>query len=87
MELNEIMTNEEVVETATEEIVEAASGSGLKVAAGFGIGILAGVAISKLAKPVIAKIKARREKAQAEEPEVVADADYVEKETKESKDE
>ena len=60
MEPNEVMTNEEVIETATEEIVKASSGSGFKVAAGFGFGILAGMAICKLARPVIAKIKARK---------------------------
>lgn len=60
MEPNEIMENEEVIETATEEIVKASSGCGFKMAAGFGLGILAGMAICKLAKPVIAKIKARK---------------------------
>lgn len=61
MEPNEIMENEEVIETATAEIVKAGSGCGFKVAAGFGLGILAGMAICKLARPVIAKIKARKE--------------------------
>ena len=60
MEPNEVMENEEVIETATEEIVKASSGCGFKVAAGFGLGILAGMAICKLARPVIAKIKARK---------------------------
>ena len=36
METNEIMNNEEVMETATEEIVKASSGKGFKVAAGIG---------------------------------------------------
>lgn len=59
MEPNEIMENEEVIETATEGIVEAGSGCGFRVAAGFGLGLLAGVAICKLARPVIAGIGAR----------------------------
>lgn len=61
MEPNEIMENDEAIETATEEIVKASSGCGFKVAAGFGLGILAGMAICKLARPVIAKIRARKE--------------------------
>lgn len=60
MEPNEIMTNDEIIETTTEEVVKASSNCGCKVAAGFGLGILAGMAICKLAKPVIAKIKSRR---------------------------
>lgn len=59
MEPNEVMANEEVIETATEEIVKASSGCGFKTAAGFGFGILVGVAICKLAKPIMARIKAR----------------------------
>ena len=42
MENNEILTNEEVMET-TEEIVNASSGKGFKVAAGIGLAVLAGV--------------------------------------------
>lgn len=34
METNEIMNNEEVMETTTEEIVKSSSGKGFKVAAG-----------------------------------------------------
>ena len=41
METNEIMNNEEVMETATEEIVKASSGKGFKVAAGIGLAVLA----------------------------------------------
>ena len=40
MENNEILTNEEVMET-TEEIVNASSGKGFKVAAGIGLAVLA----------------------------------------------
>lgn len=83
MEPNEIMENEEVIETATEEIVKASSGCGFKVAAGFGLGILAGMAICKLARPVIAKIKARKK---ASIIDVTADEfEYDEKEESEEK--
>lgn len=62
METNEIMNNEEVMETTTEEIVKASSGEGFKVAAGVGLAVLAGVVIYKyVGKPMIAKIKARKE--------------------------
>lgn len=46
MENNEILTNEEVMET-TEEIVNASSGKGFKVAAGIGLAVLAGVVAYK----------------------------------------
>ena len=78
MEPNEVMTNEEVIETATEEIVKASSGSGFKVAAGFGLGILAGMAICKLAKPVMAKIKSRREAKRMEPDAVDVEVEVVE---------
>ena len=38
MEPNEVMENEEVIETATEEIVRTSSGCGFKMAAGFRLG-------------------------------------------------
>ena len=61
METNEIMNNEEVMETATEEIVKASSGKGFKVAAGIGLAVLAGVVIYRyVCKPMIAKIKAQK---------------------------
>ena len=47
METNEIMNNEEVMETTTEEIVKSSSGKGFKVAAGVGLAVLAGVVIYK----------------------------------------
>lgn len=77
MEPNEVMANEELIETTTEEVVEASSRCGCKVAAGFGLGILAGMAICKLAKPVMAKIKARRE-AKRMESDVVVDVEVAE---------
>lgn len=62
METNEIMNNEEVMETTTEEIVKSSSGKGFKVAAGVGLAVLAGVVIYKyVGKPMIAKIKAQKE--------------------------
>lgn len=57
----EIITNEEVIET-TEEIVKAGSGKGLKVAVGAGLAILIGINVYKyVAKPLTAKIKAKKE--------------------------
>lgn len=76
MEPNEVMANEEVIETATEEIAKASSGCGFKTVTGFGLGILAGVAICKLAKPVMSKIKARKEAA-----DVVIDVDVTVEDT------
>lgn len=62
MENNEIMTNEEVMET-TEEIVNASSGKGFKVAAGIGLAVLVGVVAYKyIGKPLLAKLKAQKEK-------------------------
>lgn len=78
MDTNEVMTNEEVIETATEEIMKAGSEGSLKMVAGFGLGILTGMVICKLAKPVIAKFKVRKEAEQM--PEVVVEADVVETE-------
>lgn len=74
METNEIINNEEVMETTTEEIVKASSGRGLKVAAGIGLAVLAGVVIYRyVGKPMIAKIKAQKEQqiidAEWDEPE------------------
>ncbi len=81
MEPNEVMVNEEVMETATEEIVKASSGCGFKTAAGFGLGILAGMAICKLAKPVMAKVKARKG------AKTVIDVEVEEQEFKETEEE
>lgn len=61
MEANEIMTNEEVMETTTEEIVKASSMSGFKTAAVFGLVFLAGYAAGKyIIDPTIARIKAHK---------------------------
>ena len=59
METNEIMNNEEVMETTTEEIVKASSGKGFKVAASVGLAVLA--IYKYVGKPMIAKIKAQKE--------------------------
>lgn len=62
MENNEILTNEEVMET-TEEIVNASSGKGFKVAAGIGLAVLAGVVAYKyIGKPLLAKLKAKKKR-------------------------
>ena len=59
MEANEIMTNEEVMETTTEEIVKASSAGGFKTAAVF-VFIAGYVAGKYIIDPTIARIKARK---------------------------
>lgn len=65
MEPNEMMVNEEVVETATEateEIVKKNSGKGFKIAAGVGLAIvLGGLAIKYVVIPTANKIKAKKQ--------------------------
>ncbi len=65
MEPNEMMVNEEVVETATEateEIVTKSSGKGFKIAAGVGLAIvLGGLAIKYVVIPTANKIKAKKQ--------------------------
>lgn len=65
MEPNEMMVNEEVVETATEateEIVKKSSGKGFKIAAGVGLAIvLGGLAIKYVVIPTANKIKAKKQ--------------------------
>ena len=66
METNEIMTNEEVIET-TEEIAKAGSGKAFKVTVVLGLGVLAGVLAYKyIVKPMVAKIKAEKEQQKIE---------------------
>jgi len=61
MDTNEIMVNEEIIET-TEGIATAGSGKVFKVVAGVGLTVLGGfVAYKYVIKPVIAKIKAKKE--------------------------
>ena len=77
METNEIMNNEEIIET-TEEIVEAGSGKGIKIAAGIGLAALGGlIAYKYIGKPVIAKIKAKREQ-HKEKKEVLDNENVIE---------
>ena len=67
MDTNEIMVNEEVIET-TEGIATASSGKGFKVAAGVGLTVLGGfVAYKYVLKPVIAKIKTKKEQQMIDE--------------------
>lgn len=65
MEPNEMIVNEEVVETATEateEIVKKSSGKGFKIAAGVGLAIvLGGLAIKYVVIPTANKIKAKKQ--------------------------
>lgn len=74
MEANEIMQNEEVMETATEEIVKAGSVSGFKNAAVFGLVFIAGYVAGKyIIDPAIARFKARKQTKQeiiTEEPPI-----------------
>lgn len=61
MDTNEIMTNDEVIET-TVEIVDASSGKAFKVAAGIGLAVLGGgIAYKYIVKPMLANIKAKKE--------------------------
>ena len=61
MEANEIMTNEEVMETTTEEIVKASSAGGFKAAAVFGLVFIAGYVAGKyIINPTIARIRAHK---------------------------
>lgn len=65
MEPNEMMVNEEVVETATEateEIVKKSSGKGFKIAAGVGLVIvIGGLAVKYVIIPTANKIKAKKQ--------------------------
>jgi hypothetical protein len=61
MNTNEIMVNEEIIET-TEGIATASSGNGIKKVVGTGLTLLVGfVAYKYVIKPVVAKIKAKKE--------------------------
>lgn len=56
MENNEVLNNEEVIETTQEVFTE--SGNGSLIAAGVGLGLIASVVAYKYAvKPIVAKIK------------------------------
>lgn len=80
MEPNEMISDEEIIETTTEEIVKASSKNNFKMVAGFGLGILAGMAIYKLAKPLVSKIKIKKETKQTVNDAEIIDTDIVETE-------
>ena len=84
METNEIMNNEEVMESAAEEIVKKSSGKGVKIAAGIGLAVLAGVIIYRyVGKPMIAKIKAQKEPRVRDKQDADAEFDAAEIESEE----
>ncbi|MDR0918114.1 MAG: hypothetical protein LBM93_02530 [Oscillospiraceae bacterium] len=61
MEMNKVLTNDEVIET-TEEIVEVVPEKGSKLALKVGLGVLGSVIAYKcIIKPIIKKIKNRKE--------------------------
>ncbi len=71
METNEIMNNEEVMETATDEITKASSGKGVMIVAGIGLTVLVGMAIYKyVGKPMLVKMKAQKEQTTIDVEEV-----------------
>lgn len=74
METNEIMENEEIIET-TEGIVDACAENGMAIAVGVGLTALVvggGVfAYKKFGKPFLAKIKAKKEQASVHEQIVI----------------
>lgn len=75
METNEIMENEEVIET-TEEIAKAGSGKGLKIVAGVGLTVLvSGLLCKYVVIPAVAKYKARKQEQQIIDAE---ETDYSE---------
>ena len=60
--MNEILTNENVVETAEEVVETVNSCKGMKIAAGVGGAVILGVIAYKfIVKPIIAKVKAEKE--------------------------
>lgn len=75
---NEIMVNEEVMESA-EEIVTASSGKALKTLGIIGgVILVSGLAYKYAIKPAIAKVKAKKEQAEREAmEEVEIDEDII----------
>ena len=60
--MNEILTNENVVDTAEEVIEKVDSCKGIKIAAGVGGAVILGaIAYKFIVKPIIAKVKAEKE--------------------------
>ena len=58
---NEIMVNEEIVESTAEEIAEGTSGKGWLIAAAIGATVVVGIGVYKFVKKVNANIKAKKE--------------------------
>ncbi len=75
MENNEIMNNEEVIETTTEEIVKATSHGGMKTATTIGLAMIAGGLTYKfVVAPAAAKFKnwrANRKAAKQQEDDTI----------------
>ena len=60
--MNEILTNENVVETAEEVIEKVDSCKGVKIVAGVGGAVILGVIAYKfIVKPIIAKVKTKKD--------------------------
>jgi hypothetical protein len=58
MEENNVMNNEEVIETTTEEIVKASSSNGLKTATTIGLAMIAGALVYRfVVAPGMTKVK------------------------------
>lgn len=73
METNEIMNNEEVVETV-EEIMTETSGNGLKIVGGVVVAVGAGyVLVKKVVIPGYKKLKTKLEEKKAEKEDEVAE--------------
>jgi hypothetical protein len=88
METNEIMVNDEVIET-TEEIAKTSSGKGFKMVAGIGLAVVVGVLTYKyVAKPIWAKFKAKKESQiiDTDFDDVECDACSIKDETEENED-
>lgn len=80
--MNEILTNENVVETAEEVVETMNSCKGIKVVAGVGGAVILGVIAYKfIVKPMVAKIKAEKDMVDTEaETTDEADSDSEEAE-------
>lgn len=83
METNEIMNNEEVIETTAEKVAEVSSNDSLKVVAGVGLGIFIGMLAYKYAViPATAKLKAycdnKKTTKQQDLKDEVVEGEYVE---------
>lgn len=79
MDANEIMTNDEVIET-TEEIMKTVPSKGFLIAVG-GLSVLAGgVAYKYIVKPIAAKIKSKKEQQMIVEVEDHSFEDDIESE-------